>query len=91
MSKESLPWGMQNIKAGAMKTITDDKLATFVIGAQKKTKFQRVCASVYLFVALVSVLLTLCVTATRYRRKRKKSKRKKKKQKWKLPSCMLLL
>jgi U2-associated protein SR140 len=41
--KQQLPWGIngKSLKPGAMKTISDDKLATFVIGRQKKTKFQR--------------------------------------------------
>jgi len=33
--------GMSNLKPGAMKTISDNKLATFVIGQQKKTRFQK--------------------------------------------------
>jgi hypothetical protein len=32
--KVSLPWGIKQIKPGAMKTLSDDKLATFVIGKQ---------------------------------------------------------
>ena len=39
--KQHLPFGIAKLKPGAMKTISDDKLATFVIGRQKKTKFQR--------------------------------------------------
>ena len=38
-----LPWGVDNnqLQPGSMKTITDSKLATFAIGKQQKTRFQK--------------------------------------------------
>lgn len=41
--KETLPWGISNqqIQPGSMKTITESKLATFAIGQQKKSRFQK--------------------------------------------------
>jgi hypothetical protein len=40
----TLPWGLEKneMKPGSMATLTDDKLARFVIGQQKKSKFERV-------------------------------------------------
>lgn len=39
----ALPWGIssQKIHPGSMKTITDDKLANFAVGNQKKSRFQK--------------------------------------------------
>mmetsp|Transcript_9633 Transcript_9633/g.10137 ORF Transcript_9633/g.10137 Transcript_9633/m.10137 type:complete len:89 (+) Transcript_9633:57-323(+) len=36
-----LPWGIQQIKPGSMKTISQTKLATFAVGQQKKSRFQK--------------------------------------------------
>lgn len=39
-----MPWGMKigKLKPGARDTITDKKLATFVVGKQKKSRLQKV-------------------------------------------------
>lgn len=39
-----MPWGMKigKLKPGARETITDKKLATFVVGKQKKSRLQKV-------------------------------------------------
>lgn len=37
----NIPWGMQNIQPGSMKTISTEKIATFAVGQQKKSRFQR--------------------------------------------------
>ena len=37
----SNPWGLQDIKPGSLKTISDSKLATFAVGQQKKSRFQK--------------------------------------------------
>lgn len=39
--KSILPWGVSGIQPGSLKTITTDKLATFAIGANKKSRFQK--------------------------------------------------
>lgn len=39
--KATLPWGIQQIKPGSMKTISDAKLASFAVGQQKKSRFQK--------------------------------------------------
>lgn len=41
-----MPWGMKigGLKPGAKETITDKKLKTFVVGKQKKSRLQKVCA-----------------------------------------------
>jgi U2-associated protein SR140 len=36
-----LPWGIQQIQPGSMKVISDTKLATFAVGQQKKSRFQK--------------------------------------------------
>ena len=36
-----LPWGIQQVKPGSMKTISQTKLATFAVGQQKKSRFQK--------------------------------------------------
>ena len=43
MSGAHLPFGLkgEKLKPGAMKTISDTKLATFVVGQQKKSRFQK--------------------------------------------------
>lgn len=43
-SKDKMPWGMKigRLKPGARETITDKKLATFVVGKQKKSRLQKV-------------------------------------------------
>ena len=43
-SESPLPWGMEKreIKPSSLTSLTDDKLACFVLGHQKKTKFQKV-------------------------------------------------
>ncbi|DAZ95762.1 TPA: hypothetical protein N0F65_010264 [Lagenidium giganteum] len=40
---ERLPWGMEKkeMQPSSLKALTDDKLARFVIGTQKKTRFER--------------------------------------------------
>lgn len=40
-----LPWGMEKteMQPSSLTSLTDDKLARFVLGHQKKTKFQKVC------------------------------------------------
>lgn len=42
-----MPWGMKigKLKPGARETITDKKLATFVVGKQKKSRLQKVGAA----------------------------------------------
>lgn len=42
---KALPWGMDKaeMQPGSFASLTDDKLARFVIGQQKKTKFAKVC------------------------------------------------
>jgi hypothetical protein len=37
------PWGLQNsaVKPGSLKTISDNKLATFAVGQVKKSRFQK--------------------------------------------------
>lgn len=39
-----LPWGMEKteMQPSSLTALTDDKLARFVLGHQKKTKFQKV-------------------------------------------------
>lgn len=39
-----LPWGMEKkeMQPSSLTSLTDDKLARFVLGHQKKTKFQKV-------------------------------------------------
>lgn len=41
---KKMPWGMKiaKLKPGARETITDKKLATFVVGKQKKSRLQKV-------------------------------------------------
>lgn len=39
--KSLLPWGIQQVKPGSLKTISDTKLATFAVGQQKKSRFQK--------------------------------------------------
>lgn len=41
----ALPWGMakKEMQPSSLTSLTDDKLARFVIGQQKKTKFEKVC------------------------------------------------
>jgi len=36
-----LPWGVTSFQPGSLKTITTDKLATFAIGNNKKSRFQK--------------------------------------------------
>lgn len=38
-----LPWGVvsQQVQPGSLKTITKDKLASFAVGQQKKSRFQK--------------------------------------------------
>jgi U2-associated protein SR140 len=36
-----LPWGIQQVQPGSMKTISQTKLATFAVGLQKKSRFQK--------------------------------------------------
>ncbi len=50
----ALPWGLEKkqMKPNSLSKLTDDKLARFVIGHQKKSKFERVC-----FVALFTFLI----------------------------------
>jgi U2-associated protein SR140 len=38
-----MPWGLQGqkIQPGSMKTISEDKLASFAVGTQKKSRFQK--------------------------------------------------
>lgn len=40
----TLPWGMakKEMQPSSLTSLTDDKLARFVIGQQKKTKFEKV-------------------------------------------------
>lgn len=40
----ALPWGMakKEMQPSSLASLTDDKLARFVIGQQKKTKFEKV-------------------------------------------------
>lgn len=42
-TKTTMPWGIssQKLQPGSMKTITDSKLATFAVGQQKKSRFQK--------------------------------------------------
>ncbi|OWZ02278.1 U2-associated splicing factor [Phytophthora megakarya] len=42
-SRQQLPWGMEKteMQPSSMTSMTDDKLARFVLGHQKKTKFQK--------------------------------------------------
>jgi hypothetical protein len=42
-----LPWGMgkTEMQPSSLTSLTDDKLARFVLGHQKKTKFQKVWRS----------------------------------------------
>lgn len=46
-SENPLPWGIEeeDMEPGSLHSLTDDKLARFVIGHQTKTKFEKV----YLF------------------------------------------
>lgn len=37
----NLPFGMQSLQPGSMKTISQGKLATFAVGQQKKSRFQK--------------------------------------------------
>ena len=37
----SNPWGLKDLKPGSLKTISNDKLATFAVGQQKKSRFQK--------------------------------------------------
>lgn len=37
----SNPWGLKDIQPGSLKTISDNKLATFAVGQQKKSRFQK--------------------------------------------------
>lgn len=37
----SNPWGLKDIKPGSMQSISEDKLATFAVGQQKKSRFQK--------------------------------------------------
>jgi U2-associated protein SR140 len=39
--KTLLPWGIQQVQPGSMKTISETKLATFAVGIQKKSRFQK--------------------------------------------------
>jgi hypothetical protein len=39
--KSLLPWGVQEMKPGSLKTISDNKLATFATGQVKKSRFQK--------------------------------------------------
>lgn len=43
-----MPWGMKmgKLKPGARETITDKKLAAFVVGKQKKSRLQKVSVPV---------------------------------------------
>lgn len=36
-----LPWGIQQAQPGSLKTISQTKLATFAVGQQKKSRFQK--------------------------------------------------
>jgi hypothetical protein len=42
--KPGLPWGIpkHKVQPGSLKTISTEKLATFAIGQQKKSRFQKV-------------------------------------------------
>ncbi len=39
--KTLLQWGIQQVQPGSMKTISETKLATFAVGVQKKSRFQK--------------------------------------------------
>lgn len=39
--KVVMPWGIQQVQPGSMKTISESKLTTFAIGQQKKSRFQK--------------------------------------------------
>lgn len=40
-NKVTLPFGVQSLQEGSMKTISKGKLATFAVGQQKKSRFQK--------------------------------------------------
>ena len=40
-NKSVLPWGVQDLKPGSLKTISESKLATFALGQVKKSRFQK--------------------------------------------------
>lgn len=53
-----LPWGMgsEEMQPSSLAALTDDKLARFVLGQQKKTKFEKVQLSIRSTLLIVLLL-----------------------------------